>query len=375
MIALNYIYLTPKHAGGKDQVGINLLRGLHENGLLKNFIVICYDYSERMIRKVASDVKLVLIDSHTKSELSRILKLYYINTFVLPKIIEKYKIRVVCHLSLNNGFTKLKVCSVVIPHDIKQITHRKLGKDIIPFYKYYPYRLMYYMDFLHADKIIAISDFDKSDMCSYYNKFQNKIVRIYNPVLIQEKQIREKTNSIGKYIVAVNLQFHHKNIITLLKAFEIIKDQVQSKLVLIGNVPTRVKYLKEYVKDHNLEELVIFTGFVNDDEKYTWVKNASLYINPTKFEGFGMTAIEAMLLEVPTLVSNIPANYEVTKGLCDYYEPVEDEHALAEKIMQCLQKGKNKKELSEIREQIKYEYDYLNISKKYFSLLSEMEYK
>ena len=31
-ILLNYIYLSRKHAGGKDQVGLNLLKGFYENG-------------------------------------------------------------------------------------------------------------------------------------------------------------------------------------------------------------------------------------------------------------------------------------------------------------------------------------------------------
>lgn len=34
-IALNYIYLSRKHAGGKDQVGLNLLRGFFELGCTK----------------------------------------------------------------------------------------------------------------------------------------------------------------------------------------------------------------------------------------------------------------------------------------------------------------------------------------------------
>ena len=37
-IGLNYTYLSPKHAGGKDQVGLNLLAGFHELDLLEHFV-------------------------------------------------------------------------------------------------------------------------------------------------------------------------------------------------------------------------------------------------------------------------------------------------------------------------------------------------
>ena len=44
-IALNYIYLSKHHSGGKDQVGLNLLKGLQEMGVTKQMAVICYPFS------------------------------------------------------------------------------------------------------------------------------------------------------------------------------------------------------------------------------------------------------------------------------------------------------------------------------------------
>ena len=50
--ALNYISLARTHAGGKDQVGLNLLKGFQENGIAKNMKVISYDYSVEIIRNI-----------------------------------------------------------------------------------------------------------------------------------------------------------------------------------------------------------------------------------------------------------------------------------------------------------------------------------
>lgn len=101
----------------------------------------------------------------------------------------------------------------------------------------------------------------------------------------------------------MNLQFHHKNIITLIKAYELIKTQIEYKLVLIGNVPDRVAYLKEYVTEHHLEEDVVFTGFATEEKVNKFLGACALYVNPSVYEGFGMTAVEAIIKQVPTLVS------------------------------------------------------------------------
>lgn len=62
-IALNYIYLSRSHAGGKDQVGINLLKGFYENGYTNNMYVICYDYSVELIRFLAPDIQVICLES------------------------------------------------------------------------------------------------------------------------------------------------------------------------------------------------------------------------------------------------------------------------------------------------------------------------
>ena len=365
-IALNYIYLSKNHAGGKDQVGLNLLRGFYENNLITNMVVICFDYSSNIISEIAPGIDIIeLKGKDIKSELGRMLMLCYINTVKLPKIIKDNNISMIYHLSCNNGLKKFKIKSIVIPHDIKAVAHRVIGKVKVPFYKYILYYIMYSLDFRHADYIIAISKTDKSEMEKYYSQYSDKIRCIYNPINIsRSNNIIDKTD---KYICALNLQFHHKNIITLIKAYERIKDKIDHDLILIGSVPKRVNYLKEYVETHNLSNRIKFTGFIDDKKMQEIFIGSSLYINPTLYEGFGMTAIEAMILKIPTLVSKIPTNYEVTKGLCNYYYPPEDEKMLAEEIIKCLNREYVNKNMDKISEDIYNEYNYIKISNDYYN--------
>lgn len=174
------------------------------------------------------------------------------------------------------------------------------------------------------------------------------------------------------YICALNIQFHHKNIITLIKAFELIKDEIPHNLLLIGKVPERVKYLVDYVDKNHLNDRIHFTGFIDDEEMYYFLANCSLYVNPSLYEGFGMTAIEAMIFEVPVLVSKIPANYEVTQGLGYYYEPADDSHKLADAIKNCLENPPSQDELHSIKAQMNQTYNYKIIAQQYYDFFSSL---
>lgn len=367
-IALNYIYLSKNHAGGKDQVGLNLLKGFYEQGLSKDMVVICFDYSVEVILKIAPDIKVIELKCgmKLKNELQRMMYICWVNTKVIPRVIKENNIDLIYHLSCNNGFKRNECINVVIPHDIKAVAHRVLANVKIPLYKYYLYKLMYYLDFKHADYIIAISDTDKNEISQYYERFKEKIVRIYNPIVIEPEDIKDKEVQ-SPYICAVNLQFHHKNIITLIKAIELLGDNLNYKLMLIGNVPKRVEYLKTYVREHGLENKIEFTGFVNEETMKELFQNSALYVNPTLYEGFGMTAIEAMIYKIPTLVSKIPTNFEITRGLCNYYFPPEDENVLSEEILRCLMRKYTEQELNSISEEIYNTYNYLEISKQYYN--------
>lgn len=371
-VALNYIYLSRKHVGGKDQVGLNLLKGFQENGVAKNMCVICYDYSVETIRKISGDIEIISISSpNQKTEMRRMIGNLLTNTFIIPSIIQEYKIDVLYHLDCNNGLRKFGIKSVVIPHDIKAISHRDLPGLHIPFYKYWLYKVMYALDFKHADTIVAISNVDKEEIQEYYPQYKDKVIRIYDPIDIPVCPCYIENREPN--IVAINLQFHHKNIITLIKAFEKIKNQIEEDLVLVGNVPDRVVYLKKYVEEHNLSDRVHFTGFVNEEERNHILQHCKLYVSPTLFEGFGMVSVEAIILGVPTLISKIPTNLEVTQGLCAYYEPAEDVNALAKAMLCELKKTIDKGQTEMASRQIHKSYNYKTICQEYWSLFQQIQ--
>ena len=76
--------------------------------------------------------------------------------------------------------------------------------------------------------------------------------------------------------------------------------------------------------------------------------------------------------KLTTLVSKIDTNYEVTQGLCDYYNPPEDEKELAKQIKVCLKKEYTIDEMQAASEQIYQSYNYKMISQKYMEFFRSL---
>lgn len=61
-------------------------------------------------------------------------------------------------------------------------------------------------------------------------------------------------------------------------------------------------------------DYILTPGVVSDSDLKVIFANASIYINLSKYEGFGLGPIQAMAAEVPTITSNLSCFPEVTDG-------------------------------------------------------------
>jgi len=76
---------------------------------------------------------------------------------------------------------------------------------------------------------------------------------------------------------------------------------------------------------------IIFTDFVLDKELTALYKNASLYVFPSLYEGFGLPPLEAMSHGVPVICSEASCLPEILGDSAIYFNP-QDINDIAEKI-------------------------------------------
>lgn len=125
-----------------------------------------------------------------------------------------------------------------------------------------------------------------------------------------------------------------KGIDVLLNAVPIIQKEIQNLHVYIAGSGAEEGKLKKLVKALNIEENVKFLGFISGEEKYAYYKSADIYVQPSRYETFGVVLLEAMACGKPVIASRvggIPFVVEDGKtGLLFESENIEE---LAEKVI------------------------------------------
>jgi len=86
-----------------------------------------------------------------------------------------------------------------------------------------------------------------------------------------------------------------KGVDRLLYVFnELIKKNDDLKVFIIGSPGEGSDYLKNIVRQMNIESRVIFTGRIDENEKIKYLQDSKYYLQLSEYEGFGIAAIEAL---------------------------------------------------------------------------------
>lgn len=118
--------------------------------------------------------------------------------------------------------------------------------------------------------------------------------------------------------------------------------------------------LKELVKELGLTGIVIFEGLKDQQWIYEHLCDYDLFIQPSRYEGFGLTVAEAVAAKVPVLVSDIEGPLEIIDGgrYGEHFR-VGDSDDCAKQIVAFVLKGRNDKQ---VEEAYKYVIDHYDVS-------------
>jgi len=191
-----------------------------------------------------------------------------------------------------------------------------------------------------SNKIIAVSQSTKEDLMNYYGIAANKIRIGYPPLRLEAYQQAERArvevkNSVRKkyqlpdnYILFLGTIEPRKNITTVIKAFEHLKQEGKGKewekelkLVIAGGKGWLWEKILERVKKSPWAKEIILTGFVDAQDKPLIYAMAKIFLYPSFFEGFGIPPVEAMAAGTPVITANCSSLPEVTAGAAILTDP------------------------------------------------------
>ncbi|XID91102.1 glycosyltransferase family 4 protein [Paenibacillaceae bacterium WGS1546] len=222
---------------------------------------------------------------------------------------------------------------LVTVHDVLHLAYPQFARGV---HKRMYVNLLFKAISIKANKVITVSRFSRNEIIKYTVVKQEKIHAIYNGVDNPWREIKgEKRGALSSspYLLYVGNVKPHKNLRSLVKAFELIKDKIPHRLIIIGKKEGFVTGDTGLEAEaERLGDRIQFTGFVDNNALLQYYRNADMMVFPSLYEGFGLPPLEAMASGCPVLVSERASLPEVCGDAALYFNP-ESSQDISDKIL------------------------------------------
>jgi glycosyltransferase involved in cell wall biosynthesis len=194
------------------------------------------------------------------------------------------------------------------PADFGAITGRK-------------YRTLVPLAARSAERIICPSQFTAGDVCARYGVDRDKVRVI--PLAPALPLSRQATSGAGApYLLAIGDLRAKKNLGTLVTAFRSLRsgpDAIPHRLVLAGVDSGESERIRSLAGDAPIE----LTGYVSDSRLDALIRGADLVVHPSRYEGFGLVVLEAMVRGTAVVLARATALPETGGDAAAYFDPLD----------------------------------------------------
>ncbi|RMG79066.1 MAG: glycosyltransferase family 1 protein [Chloroflexi bacterium] len=173
--------------------------------------------------------------------------------------------------------------------------------------------------------ILTLSETSKADIIKYLNIPETQITAThlaaderFHPQLGAERDeaVREKYGLPDQFVLHLNGFDRRKQVNELLYAYTFVAQaQPDVPLVLGGKEPDwnnpLFPNMREYARQLDLEDHIIWAGYIDEEDKPSLYRLASVYVNPSAYEGFGLPLLEAMASGTPVVAFNTEVFNEI----------------------------------------------------------------
>jgi len=271
------------------------------------YYLIHYNKSSHPIYNLGNEVKIKMVPIPPKKILTDIIK--------LPGLLKGIDLIHFTLPSVSNNISSIKLRNnkIMTIHDLGFMSYSRPKIYLRPsewaFYSSLIYSLKKVI--YHLPLIIAVSKNTKNDIIRYLNYPENRIRVVYEASDNRFRRLDTMLeNPIGhSFILCVNLPP-----LNFIKTYYKYKHMGGAdKLVITGHVKFRdqKKRLFGLITDLGLQEDIVLTGHVSDEELVYLYNSANLFVFPSLYEGFGLPPLEAMACGCPVIASDTTSLPEV----------------------------------------------------------------
>jgi phosphatidyl-myo-inositol dimannoside synthase len=171
-----------------------------------------------------------------------------------------------------------------------------------------------------CDVILSVSQFTKDKLLGQCEKMAEEKVVVLNNCLdpflpprlnskddtLLKKYGLSKSNIILLTLTRMSSKELYKGYDNVLYSIKTLKEKYPAiKYMIVGRYDEAEKHrLDNIIQQHSLQQHVVFTGYIPDEELAAHYSLADVYVMPSKKEGFGIVFIEAMYYGLPVIAGN-----------------------------------------------------------------------
>ncbi len=181
-----------------------------------------------------------------------------------------------------------------------------------------------------CDKIICVSNFTKQEMIRWHHTNGNKCIVLNNAVdafMVLPTSFTKPDYLLNKYklnkddvilftLTRLAATEQYKGYEQVIKVIDKLKIKIPNiKYVLAGQYDAiEEARINQLIAEHQVQDQVILTGFINEKELPDHFIMADLFILPSKKEGFGIVFIEALACGLPVICGNVDGSMDAIKN-------------------------------------------------------------
>jgi glycosyltransferase involved in cell wall biosynthesis len=191
------------------------------------------------------------------------------------------------------------------------------------------------------DHVITVTEASKQQLIEHFRLAPESVTAVPNGVdgFFRSTESPPGVKQRDPFILNVNSvpsqsKICRKNIDTLLHAFETYRrDGGQYELHTVGE-GWESERVQKLLDTHGIHEGFVTHGEVSQSRLRELYRSASLYVYPSRYEGFGLSTLEAMACGCPVVVPEQPNLAEITNDSASVYGSPEDAAKLTRTLHQ-----------------------------------------
>jgi glycosyltransferase involved in cell wall biosynthesis len=277
---------------------------------------------------------------------------------ILPGLLAKLKPDLLLVLG-ETPLPWLPVPYIVTVHELPHLYRQLVGNRNISLYKYLSQVLTEMLlpsTLRRAAHILAVSKSTAIDVAREYKINSNNISITYEAADLKffqaESQLSDWCRVVPRpYILTFATGDRREVPELVVEAFGMICCSQSHRLVIAGRCPQWQKStLVETAVKLSCLEKIHFTGYVPDDDLPVLYRDADIYVEMSRYEGFGLQVCEAMATGTVVVASDVTSLSEIV-GSGGYLVPLGDVSILADKLLTLLTDSVQIKNLSKLAQQ------------------------